>query len=86
MVVDMQGYRYPFTNDHICLPDGEYLLKTVTSSSYRIIRPGTEIEAVLVNSDPSLKGYFEQNVENYKNGFKFTVKNGVCEDEIKFYA
>lgn len=86
MVVDMQGYRYPFTNNHICLPDGEYLLKTVTSSSYRIIRPGTEIEAVLVNSDPSLKGYFEQNVENYKNGFKFTVKNGVCEDEIKFYA
>lgn len=35
---------------------------------------------------PSLKGYFAQNADNFKNVAKFKVKNGECNDSIEFYA
>ena len=85
-VTDLQGYRYPCVPQCICLPDGEYILKSYLSKNYRIVQPNTEIECVLVYFEPSLKDYFAQNVENYKNGAKFTVKNGECNESIEFYA
>ncbi|MBR5683481.1 MAG: hypothetical protein IKW96_09475 [Ruminococcus sp.] len=85
-VTDMQGYRYPCTMNCISLPDGDYVLKPYLSSNYRIVQPNTEMECVLVYSDPSLKGYFEKNTEYYNKGVKFTVKDGECNDVLKFYA
>ena len=85
-VTDMQGYRYPCTSDHICLPDGEYLLKPYLYSNYRIVQPNTEMAGILIGTYPGLKDYFPQNVANYNKGVKFTVKNGECNDNIRFYA
>ena len=85
-VTDMQGYRYPCIPQDICLPDGEYLLRTNLSSGYRIVQPNTEIECAIINYDPSLKGYFTKNAEIFKSGAKFTVKNGECNDTIRFFA
>lgn len=70
-VTDMQGYRYPFGLEKICVPDGEYLLKPYLSSNYRIIKPNTEMACILIEQDPSLKDYFAKNAENYEKGQDF---------------
>lgn len=85
-VTDKQGYRYSCVKSSIYLPDGEYLLKPYLGTQNRIIGPNTEMDSILSRFEPSLKGSFAQNADNYNNGINFTVTNGESNKKLAFYA
>ncbi len=91
-VYDDNGYRYSFSSALSpyalgggALPDGDYTLKCVPGDDYRFISTGSQTAVMDMLMKRTTEDNIIRNEENGKNGMRFTVKDGIVEQDITLF-